>query len=57
MWWFLVITVGSSIVPVYVAPMGPFPTEAVCQSIQSEMNQRAHEQGRTIRATTCWRDR
>ena len=56
MWWFLVLTFGSSIVPVYVAPMGPFPSEAVCQEMQTELRQRVQEQGRVMRTTTCWKE-
>lgn len=57
MWWFLVITLGSSIVPAYVMPQGPFANEQACQAIRQEVERTLREQSRPHSLTACWRDR
>lgn len=57
MWWFLVITLGSSIVPAYVAPMGPFPSQKVCEEVRRAMQTVIEYKGRYIEATGCWENK
>ena len=54
MWWFLVITLGSSIVPAYVAPQGPFANQEQCQRVQREAKKYLEDVGRAHHFTDCY---
>lgn len=56
MWWFLVVTIGSTAVyPVYVAPMGPFPSLEVCRHVRTGLIHAVEAHQRTIDPSGCWK--